>query len=108
DRNYVEFVLIEVQISPESDTDRRLHYREGLAGYGMAARKTLEICHGASPCLEKRTTISHASRRGQGELVTVVGVDIKAEEGIDFNRLGATGGRAELPGGERGHDFCSH
>jgi hypothetical protein len=51
---------------------------------------------------------SHASRKGQGELIAVVGVDVEAEEGIDFDGLGATGGRAELPGGECGHDSCSH
>ncbi len=40
--------------------------------------------------------------------VAVVGVDVEAEDGVDFDRLLAAHGGAEFPGGECGHDFGGH
>src|SRR5712691_4049012 len=41
-------------------------------------------------------------------LVPVVGVDVEAEEGVDFNRLCTAHGGTELPAWQRGHNLCSH
>jgi len=41
-------------------------------------------------------------------LIAVVGVDVEAEDGVDFNRLRATHGGTELPTGQCGHDLRSH
>jgi len=41
-------------------------------------------------------------------LKAVVGVDVEAEDGIDFDGLGAAGSGAEFPAGKCGHDFRGH
>jgi hypothetical protein len=41
-------------------------------------------------------------------LVAVVGVDVEAEEGVDFDGLGAARSGAEFPAGKGSHDSCGH
>ena len=41
-------------------------------------------------------------------LIAVVGVDVEAENRVDFYGLSAAGGGAEFPAGQGGHDFCGH
>ena len=41
-------------------------------------------------------------------LIAVVGVDVEAEDGVDFDGLGSAGGGTEFPAGEGGYDFCGH
>jgi hypothetical protein len=40
--------------------------------------------------------------------IAVIGVDVEAEDRIDFDGLGAASGRAEFPVGKRSYDFCGH
>jgi len=41
-------------------------------------------------------------------LEAVVGVDVEAEDGVDFDGLGAAGRGTEFPAGKCGHDFRGH
>jgi hypothetical protein len=40
--------------------------------------------------------------------IAIVGIDVEAEDGVDFNRLHAAHGGTELPAGQGGHKFCGH
>lgn len=49
-----------------------------------------------------------ALKRRPSALITVVGVDTEAEDGVHFNWLLAAHGGTELPTGKGGHDFRGH
>lgn len=46
--------------------------------------------------------------RYQYRSIAIIGVDVEAQDGVDFYGLGAALGGAEFPGGEGGQDFGGH
>jgi len=49
-----------------------------------------------------------ATRSSSSVLIAVVGVDVEAEDGVDFDGLRATHGGTKLPAGQGGHDLRGH
>jgi hypothetical protein len=69
---------------------------------GAKARFLFVVLYAALKRRSSTVPLAFASfpRRGVGtKLIAVVGVDVEAEDGVDFDGMGASHGRAELPVG---------
>jgi hypothetical protein len=72
------------------------------AGAGGASHQTAEGgCPHMGVCTFAHTILTSG-------LIAVVGVDVEAEDGVDFDGLGAAGGGAEFPTGQGRHDLGGH